>query len=213
MHRCDTLKLRTISFSNYIVNGGLKLSSEKFPNIERLTFYHTTAHDTSWSCISSFGQLSHLILFACNIQDFHLRDFESLQHLQGLTITQCINITENSLEYASKVPGLTYLSLGSLPLFVDHKKSIQFFPKLEELLLDNISLHDDIFYGAAENLPELLLLDVSRSRLTECVLQDISMISSLESFFMVECTMVDDWALFLLSQISQIYYWLLLGPW
>ena len=94
------------------------------------------------------------------------------------------------------MPGLTYLSLGSLPLFVDHKKSIQFFPKLEELLLDNISLHDDIFYGAAENLPELLLLDVSRSRLTECVLQDISMISSLESFLMVECTMVDDWALF-----------------
>ena len=86
MHRCDTLKLRTLSFSNYIVNGGLKLSSEKFPNIERLTFYHTTAHDTSWSCISSFGQLSHLILFACNIQDFHLRDFESLQHLQGLKL-------------------------------------------------------------------------------------------------------------------------------
>merc|ERR1712168_510761 len=101
----------------------VKLASEIVPNIERLSLSSMQASvpDSMWH----FEHLRFLSLSSCNISDDHIKKISEQGKLVKLKMQCCWNLTPLSLEYVSRLTGLTEFSFVPIVCY-DKKNGAQF---------------------------------------------------------------------------------------
>ena len=213
LEQCDPLKLRTLQFLFFIPRGGFELAGMIFSHLESLSLHNVYLEDEEWASVGAFPNLVALSLYNCNADNSLLTYIRSLSYLRELSIQYCRRIDNfltlkcaadmallesfrNDMDVDPDEDGAPILQYGGYPPVADLPDTLTSLFKnshLKELTLGHEKLQDELFFGIAEGMPELTVLNLHSSTryFTDEMLKHVAALKSLKRFGLLAIQITD----------------------
>jgi len=175
LHHCNSSKVDYLSFSEFIVAGGLQLATKKLPKISKLVM--DGIQGESWKFVFHFYCLKELLIYECNIDDDDFAVIRNITGLMELVVRRCSSLKGSFFAHVSPIAlGLDNFEFEDF----DHNVPERYYENLlkdlgnvRKLSLEYTRIEDSLFcqmmtmqmmtnIACCENITDLGLLRISK---------------------------------------------------
>jgi hypothetical protein len=166
-----------------LTDDGLK-ELKGFKGLRSLSlFYCGQIGDEGMKHVKELAGLEELVLNSTGVGDSGLGELKGLKKLRSLSLAGCIRVTDKATE---TIGGFTDLEELSLPSTVTEKgvKNLKGLKKLTSLYIGGARLTDAAVKDIADNMPELVSLELGAfdgTNITDSAVPDLARLTKLKS--------------------------------
>lgn len=202
-------RVRSLTFRDSIVVGGLQVASEKLCMLTCLQL-DSIREEIDFSFICAFPCLQQLYVDQCSIWDKHFENMENLKQLKVLRVGECFNLSGLYLNHVNKVcPGLTTLILdGDYEETISSESYTKYLSDLQDveiLSLQSTTVGNSFFELYRGKLPHLKELNIAQAYdVGDSGLMSISTFRSLRELDVSHCYFITDIGLECIDQLVEL---------